>query len=84
MRKNHQIKDEADDENRDAISGWEDEGGRCHLRQLVGLTTRARLATGVGRHKNAWMRATNPISVGSIGMTIRPKRSKKPGRSGMT
>ena len=27
MRKNHQIKDEAHDENRDAISGWEDEGG---------------------------------------------------------
>ena len=27
MRKNHQMKDEANDENRDAVSGWEDEGG---------------------------------------------------------
>ena len=27
MRKNHQKKDEANDENRDAVSGWEDEGG---------------------------------------------------------
>ena len=27
MRKNHQPKDEANDENRDAVSGWEDEGG---------------------------------------------------------
>jgi hypothetical protein len=27
MRKNHQMKDEGNDENRDAVSGWEDEGG---------------------------------------------------------
>ncbi len=27
MRKNHQKKDETNDENRDAVSGWEDEGG---------------------------------------------------------
>ena len=27
MRKNHQTKDEAKDENGDAVSGWEDEGG---------------------------------------------------------
>jgi hypothetical protein len=27
MRKNHQTKDEANDENRDEVSGWEDEGG---------------------------------------------------------
>ena len=27
MKKNNQMKDEANDENRDAVSGWEDEGG---------------------------------------------------------
>lgn len=27
MGKNHQTKDEANDENRDAVLGWEDEGG---------------------------------------------------------
>ena len=27
MRKNHQMKDESNDEHRDAVSGWEDEGG---------------------------------------------------------
>ena len=27
MRKNHQMENEANDETRDAVSGWEDEGG---------------------------------------------------------
>ena len=27
MKKNNQMKDETNDENRDAVSGWEDEGG---------------------------------------------------------
>ena len=52
----------------------------------VGLTRRARLATGVGRNRNALMRATNPTHVESIGTVIstKPARNKKRGRSGMS
>jgi len=51
-----------------------------------GLTPRAGLSTGVGRDRNALMRATNPTHVESIGTTIstKPDRNKKRGRSAMS